>query len=138
MADDLLAQYRRTSPAPVGRVVATDSDEYAAFGVRSGGAHRLRIRSLSAPVNAPGYNILLNVVYDGEQGTNFMLVYTVLMVLVQGKNLQKLIFAIENGHADYIQQFDPAKWQKPSAADAAVIDSIEVKTITSGNTETEH
>ena len=138
MADDLLAQYRRTPPAPVGRVVPTDSDEYVAFGVRSGGAHRLRIRSLSAPVNAPGYNILLNVVYDGEQGSNFMLVYTVLMVLVQGKNLQKLIFAIENGHADYIQQFDPAKWQKPTAADATVIDSIEVKTISSGNTETEH
>ncbi len=93
MADDLLAQYRRTPPqSPVGRVAPTDSDEYAAFGVRSGGAHRLRIRSLSAPVNAPGYNILLNVVYDGAQGTNFMLVYTVLMVLVQGKNLQKIDF----------------------------------------------
>lgn len=137
MTDDLLAPYRKTPTTPVGRAVPTDSDEYTAFGVRSGGAHRLRIRSLAAPVNSPGYNILLNVVYDGE-GTNFMLVYTVLMVLVKGRNLQKLTFAIENGHADYIQQFDPAKWQKPAAADAAVIDSIEVRTITSGNTETEH
>jgi hypothetical protein len=133
MPDDLLAQYRRTPPQPpVGRAVPTDSDEYVAFGVRDR-TQRLRIRSLAAPVNAPGYNILLNVVYDGEQGTNFMLVYTVLMVMVQGKNLQKLIFAIENGHADYIQQFDPAKWQKPTAADATVIDSIEVRTIQSGS-----
>ena len=137
MADDLLAQYRRTPAAPVGRAVPTGGDEYVAFGVKDK-VHRLRIRSLTAPVNSPGYNILLNVVYDGEQGTHFMLVYTVLMVLVQGRNLQKLIFAIENGMADYIQQFDPARWQKPADAGATIIDSIEVRTINSGNTETAH
>jgi hypothetical protein len=138
MADDLLAQYRRTTGSnPVGKAVPTDSNEYVAFGVRDK-VHRLRIRSLTAPVNSPGYNILLNVVYDGEQGTHFVLIYTVLMVLVRGKNLQKLIFAIENGHADYIQQFDPARWQKPTAADAAVIDSIEVKATDAKNAETEH
>jgi len=137
MPDDPLAQYRRTSPNPVGRVVPTDSNEYVAFGTKDK-VHRLRIRSLTAPVNSPGYNILLNVVYDGEQGSHFMLVYTVLMVMVQGRNLQKLIFAIENGMADYIQQFDPAKWQKPADAGATIIDSIEVRAINSGNTETEH
>jgi hypothetical protein len=137
MPDDPLAQYRRTSPNPVGRAVPTDSNEYVAFGTKDK-VHRLRIRSLAAPVNSPGYNILLNVVYDGEQGSHFMLVYTVLMVLVQGRNLQKLIFAIENGHADYIQQFDPVKWQKPADGGATIIDSIEVRAINSGNTETEH
>jgi hypothetical protein len=137
MADDLLAQYRKTSSNPVGKAVPTETNEYVAFGVRDK-VHRLRIRSLTSPVNSPGYNLLLNVVYDGEQGTNFMLVYTVLMVLVRGKNLQKLIFAIENGHADYIQQFDPAKWQKPTEADAAMIDSIEVRATDSGKTETTH
>jgi hypothetical protein len=137
MADDLLAQYRKTSTNPVGKAVPTGTNEYVAFGVRDK-VHRLRIRSLTAPVNSPGYNILLNVVYDGEQGTNFMLVYTVLMVLVRGKNLQKLIFAIENGNADYIQQFDPAKWQKPAETDAVIIDSIEVRTTESSKRETEH
>jgi hypothetical protein len=139
MPDDLLAQYRRTpsGPPPLGRAVPTDGDEYVAFGVRDR-AQRLRIRSANAPVNSPGYNILLNVIYDGEKGTNFVLVYTVLMVLVQGKNLQKLIFAIENNHADYIQEFDPARWQKPTAADAAVIDSIKISVIQSGAAETEH
>jgi hypothetical protein len=136
MPDDPLAQYRKTSN-PVGRAVPTETNEYAAFGTKDK-VHRLRIRSLTAPVNSPGYNILLNVVYDGEKGTHFVLVYTVLMVLVQGRNLQKLIFAIENGMADYIQQFDPAKWQKPADAGAAIIDSIEVRAISSGNTETAH
>ena len=137
MPDDPLAQYRRTPSKPVGRVVPTDGNEYVAYGTKDK-VHRLRIRSLAAPVNSPGYNILLNVVYDGEQGTHFMLVYTVLMVLVRGKNLQKLVFAIENGHADFIQQFDPAKWQKPVEADATIIDSIEVKITDKNSTETEH
>jgi hypothetical protein len=136
MPDDPLAPYRRTSK-PVGRVVPTDSNEYVAFKTKDH-VHRLRIRSLTAPVNSPGYNILLNVVYDGEQGTHFMLVYTVLMVLVQGRNLQKLVFAIENANCDFIQEFDPARWQKPDDAGETIIDSIVVRTINSGNTETAH
>ena len=138
MADDILAQFRRTPGAPpVSTTPPKDTDEYVAFGTKDK-VNRLRIRSAGELTNAPGYNVLLNVVYDGRQGTHFMLVYTVLMVMVQGRNLQKLIFAIENGMADYIQQFDPAKWQKPADAGATIIDSIEVRAINSGNTETEH
>jgi hypothetical protein len=126
MADDLLAQYRRaTGPSPAGKTPPPDANEYAAFGIRERAA-RLRIRSTTAPVNSPGYNLLLNVVYDTE-GTHFMLVYTVLMVLVRGKNLQKLIFALENNNCDFIQQYDPTKWEKPTAADATVIEAIEIK-----------
>jgi len=136
--DDPLAEFRKTPPAPRGGPIPPKgTDEYVAFGTKDK-VQRLRIRSTAAPVHAPGYNILLNVVYDGEQGTHFMLVYTVLMVLVRGQNLQKLVFAIENGHADYIQQFDPARWQKPTEADATIIDSIEVKVTDKGNAETEH
>ena len=66
---------------------------------------RLRIRSLDDSIYAPGYNILLNLIYD-KQGTHFILIYTVLVVLVRGRNLQKVVFAIENGMADFIQEFD--------------------------------
>ena len=66
-----------------------------------------------------------------------MLVYTVLMVLVRGRNLQKLVFAIENGMADYIQEFDAARWQKPADASAPFIESIEVKVVERGSPETE-
>ena len=132
MTHDPLAQYRRTPPVPTGGTTPPkETDEYVAFGTKDR-VNRLRIRSANAPVNSPGYNILLNVVYDGEHGTNFMLVYTVLMVLVRGKNLQKLVFALENGMADYIQEFDPGKWQKPTDATAPVIEYIEVKAIESG------
>jgi len=136
MADDLLAQYRRgTGSNSSGKTPPPDANEYAAYGIREKPA-RLRIRSTAAPVNAPGYNILLNVVSDGE-GTHFMLVYTVLMVLVRGKNLQKLIFAIENNNCDFIQQYDPAKWQKPTGADAPVIEAIDIKVTDKNGVEAE-
>jgi hypothetical protein len=139
--DDPLAEFRKTPPAPRGGAIAPKgTDEYVAFGTKDK-VNRLRIRSVMAPVNAPGYHILLNVVYDGEYGTNFVLLYTVLMVLVRGKNLQKVVFAIENGQADFIQEFDPDKWQKPTDANAAIIESIEIKIIEGGSStpaETKH
>ena len=141
MPDDPLAEFRKTPPAPRGGAIPPKgADEYVAFGTKDK-VNRLRIRSVMAPVNAPGYHILLNVVYDGEYGTNFVLLYTVLMVLVRGKNLQKVVFAIENGQADFIQEFDPDKWQKPTDANAAIIESIEIKIIEGGSStpaETTH
>jgi len=138
--DDPLAQYRKAPIHPAGVInPPADTGEYVAFGTKDK-VHRLRIRSAMAPVHSPGYNILLDVVYDGEYGTNFVLLYTVLMVLVRGKNLQKMVFAIENGMAEFIQEFDPDKWQKPTDATAAIIDSIEIKVIEGGSTtaETKH
>jgi hypothetical protein len=140
MPDDLLAQFRKAPPTrPVGPLPPKLADEYPAFGTKDK-VFRLRIRSVAAPVNSPCYNILLNVIYDGDHWTHFMLVYTVLMVLVRGKNLQNAVFAIENGMADFIQEFDPARWEKPKDANAAFIESIEIKVIESGsaNTETAH
>jgi len=48
-------------------------------------------------------------------------------VLVQGKNLHKMIFAIENNMADFIQEFHPGRWKKPADENAAFIEAIEVK-----------
>jgi hypothetical protein len=127
MENDLLAQYRRTPPTPKGGVMQrNDGNDYVAFGTRDK-VHRLRICSASPLVNSLGYNTLLNVVSDGNDGTNFMLVYTVLLVMVKGANLQKMVFAIENGMADFIQEFDPERWQKPTDEKTAFIESIEVQ-----------
>ena len=137
MAFDPLSQFRKV-PAVGATAAPTAPEEYVAFATKDK-VHRLRIRSHTAPVNAPGYNILLNVVYD-EHGTYFMLVYTVLMVLVRGRNLQKMVYAIENGMADVIQEFDADRWEKPKDANAAIIDSIEFKATENGSParETQH
>jgi len=126
--NDPLAQYRRSSTAPAtGGVPPTEgAGEYLAYGTKDK-VHRLRIRNASSLTHSPGYNLLVDVVYDGDYGTNVVLVYTVLMVRVEGKNLQKLVFAIENGMADFIQEFDAHRWAKPADAKAPFIESIEVK-----------
>jgi hypothetical protein len=126
MAYDPLAQFRKSAPAPRhDDTPRMPSEDYAAFGAKDK-VQRLRIRSRLVPTNAPGYNILLNVISD-TQGTHFILVFTILMVLVRGRNLQRVVFAIENDLADFIQEFDPAKWPKPKDNGEPIIESIELK-----------
>jgi hypothetical protein len=130
---DPLAQFRKVPTDTKGGVVPpVEVDEYVAFGTKDK-VRRLRIRSATPLVHSPGYNLLLDVVSDGQSGTNCILVYTILLVMVQGKNLQKMVFAIENGMADYIQEFDPGRWQKPKDAEAAFIDTIEIKVTEGGS-----
>jgi hypothetical protein len=130
MPDDPLAQFRKTPTAPPAGVVAPPkgTEEYAAFGTKDK-VLRLKIRSAMAPVHSVPYNILLDVVYDGVYGLNFVLNYSILLVLVRGRNLQKIVFAIENGMADFIQEFDPDRWAKPTDENAAIIESIEIKVV---------
>ena len=112
MPDDPLAEFRKTPPVPRGGVIPPKAaDEYVAFGTKDK-VNRLRIRSVMAPVNSPGYHILLNVVYDGEFGTNFVLLFTVLMVLVRGKNLQKVVFAIEKFGEVHQQGAGKTWWER--------------------------
>ena len=129
MSSDPLAQFRRTPAAPTGAAAGSgkpkDPEAYVAFAAKDK-VVRLKIRRAMAPTRSPGYHYLLDVVYDGTYGTNFVLVYTFLMVLVRGKNLQGLVFALESGMVDYIQEFDPDRWAKPTDEAAAFIESIEV------------
>ena len=141
MTGDPLAQFRKSPAIPAGgkMIPPAGIEEYVAFGTKDK-VNRLRIHSALAPTHSPTYNILLNIIYDGQYGTNFVLVYTVMMVLVRGKNLQKMVFAIENGMSDFIQEFDADRWQKPKDASAAFIESIEVKVTDGGmaTNETKH
>ena len=110
-----------------------EADEYVAFGTKDK-VRRLDIRLVPDMEHSPAYNLLLDVVSDGRGGTNFMLVYTVMLVMVKGANLQKTAFAIKNQMADYIQEFDPKRWQKPADAQAVFIESIEVQ-VTEGESK---
>lgn len=125
MQHDPLAQYRRKPPPPGYEPPPNEPEKYMAFDTKDK-VFRLRIRGADDSIYAPGYNILLNLLYD-KQGTHFILTYTVMMVLVRGKNLQKVVFAIENGMADFIREFDFKRWPEPTDATAPFIESIEVK-----------
>jgi hypothetical protein len=133
MTHDPLSQFRKTPITPKGGMMPpTEADEYLAFGTKDK-VPRLKIRSNPTLVHSPGYNLLLDVVSDGQLGTHFILVYTVLLVLVRGKNLQKMVFAVESGMADFIQVFDPERWQKPKDETAAFIESIEIQVTEGGS-----
>lgn len=134
---DPLAHFRKK---PVGVAGSTQppvgGDEYVAFDAKDK-VDRLKIRPANNPTRSPGYAYLLDVVYDGSYGTNFVLVYTFLMVLVRGKNLQLITTGLEMGTVDYIQEFDPERWQKPADEKAPFIESIEVVVQESGSSISE-
>lgn len=121
---DPLAQFRKR---PVGMATPPtgEGEGYAAFGAKDK-VERLKIRRAMAATRSPGYAYLLDLAYDGPFGTNFVLVYTFMIVMVRGRNLQPIIMALETGTADFIQEFDPDKWEKPSDEKAPFIESIEV------------
>ncbi len=123
--NDPLAQFRKraghTAPPPTGN----EPESYAAFGAKDK-VERLKIRRASAPARAPGYAYLLDLAHDGAFGTNFVLVYTFMIVLARGRNLQPVIMALESGTAEFLQEFDPKRWEKPADPKTPVIESIEV------------
>ena len=123
--NDPLAQYRKK---PVGNVTEPappkGPEEYAAFDAKDK-LDRLSIRKADRQARTPAYGYLLDIAHD-EPGTSFMLYYSfMLMVLVVGRNLKPVIMAIQMGTAEFIQEYDPARWPKPKDEKAPFIESIE-------------
>jgi hypothetical protein len=123
---DPLAQYRRR-PAGTGSQSTGQAgpEGYLAFGAKDK-VQRLQIRRAGDMARAPGYAHLWDITYDAAFGSSFTLIYTFMFVLVRGKNLQRVVTAIELGTADFIQEFDPERWPAPSDPNAPVIEHIEV------------
>ena len=80
MQHDPLAQYRRKPPPPGYEPPPNEPDKYSAFDTKDK-VFRLRIRGADDSIYAPGYNILLNLLYDKQGSWHFILTYTVMMVL---------------------------------------------------------
>jgi hypothetical protein len=126
MSGDPLSNFRKkTANAPVETTPPDDVDPYVAFAAKDR-VERLKIKRANQPAHAPGYAYLLDIIYDGQHGTDFVLVYTILGVKVTGRNLQPVVMALLAGTADYIQEFDRSKWPKPTDAKAPFIESIEI------------
>jgi hypothetical protein len=123
---DPLAKYRsKAASPPVSFEMPEGPEVYAAFATKDR-VERVKIKCANQPTRAPGYNNLMEIIYDGSIGTNFVLSFSWLMVLVRGKNLQPVIMALLASTADYIQEFDPDVWDKPTDAKQPIIESIEI------------
>jgi hypothetical protein len=126
--NDPLAQYRKKPAAGVATEPPPPKapDEYVAFDAKDK-VDRLQIRQANAQARSPAYGYLLDVAYDGPFGTNFVLYYSFMMIVrVEGKNLQPLIMALQMGTAEFIQEFDPEKWPMPKDPKAPFIESIKI------------
>lgn len=126
--NDPLARYRKK---PQGNVQAEtpppkEPSEYVAFDAKDK-IERLSIRHANAESRTPSYGYLLDITHDGPFGTNFVLYYSFMMVvMVEGKNLQPVIMAIQMGTAEFIQEYDPDRWPMPKDSKAPFIESIKV------------
>jgi hypothetical protein len=86
---------------------------------------RLQIRCTKELTHAPAYSCLLDVYYDGFQGTELTLLYSFMQVKIKGKNLQALTTAIEKHECAIIQNFD-AQFFNPPKSNETIIAWIEV------------
>ena len=132
MKEDILAPYRKTPLPPASPVAAPQGKtEYVAFAAKDK-VPCLRIRLANYLTHAIGYNILLVRSYDDDKGQTILLLFSVMRVSIEGRNLQELVNALNRGTADYVMEFDPDRWAMPTDTNAAFIESIKVE-ITEAN-----
>jgi hypothetical protein len=125
--NDPLAQFRKKPVASATEAAPPKGPVgYVAFDAKDR-VERLKILSAKENTRSPRYHDLLDVAYDGPYGSNFVLIYSfMIIVLVEGRNLQPVIQALQMGTADFIQEFDAEKWQMPSDEKAPFIESITI------------
>lgn len=78
--------------------------------------------------HAPSYRYLMDIAFNGQYGTEIVLVYSFLMVKIRGRNLQPVIYAILESRCDFIQDFDAREFVKPTDPKQPVIENIEITT----------
>jgi len=126
---DPLAQWRKKSPATVAKQASSPlvvPEGYVAFDAKDK-VDRLSIRQANLQSRTPAYGYLLDITHDGPYGTNFVLYFSFMMVvLVEGRNLQPIIKAVQMGTAEFIQEYDADRWPKPEDEKAPFIESITV------------
>lgn len=122
---DPLAPFRKRAAGSSAFVMTSEPEGYVAFGTKDK-VERLSIHRANQLSRAPSYGHLWDITSNGAVGTEFILVYSFMMVLVQGKNLQPVVKALELGTVDFLQQFDPDRWHLPEDGKAPVITTIEV------------
>jgi len=118
-------------PSPTGSLAAPaedlpqeeDGKSYLAYRPTTK-ARRLMVRRAREAHRAPGYQYLVDVMWDGDKGEQIGLVFSHTTILVSGKNLQDLAQQLAGEKVQFIQEFDPKRWPMP-AADEPVITSIE-------------
>ena len=99
---------------------------YAAHKETNKYLYRLKIRPKDHSWERLSYGQLLRIVEDGLYGEMILLVYSMALVIVEGRNLQSVTDAIDNHTCEFIQAFDERRWPEPTDEKAPFISSISI------------
>jgi hypothetical protein len=106
----------------------TDPDSgkeiYKAYKSPGRKVERLEIRRVLGDWCAPSYRYLLDVRFNGWFGTEIALIFTFYRVNIIGKNLDPVIYAIEDGRCEFIQDYHVNEFA-PLEPGQTVIERIE-------------
>lgn len=125
MSSDLLQRFRGGSPSD--KVLSGPARvTYQAFRRSDARIQRLKVRPRARAWERMHYGYLQRIVEDSIYGTQLGLVFTFAVVILQGRNLQAVAEAIDAEQCEFVQQFDPSRWEEPSDPKAPFIESIEI------------
>lgn len=74
---------------------------------------------------APSYRYLMNTLFNSVSGTGIVLIFSFVVVKIQGRNLDTVYQAIRDRTCACIQEYDPTAFS-PLDTDAPVITQIEI------------
>lgn len=128
--DDPLAQYRRPGAKRAEKPVEVPPSKsgrksYLAYEAKDK-LLCLEIRRVLGTTHAPTYAYLLNLSFDHEYYTGFVLYFSFLQVKVRGRNLREVINAIKMRNCEFIQDFHAGEYEQPKP-DEPIIESITVE-----------
>jgi hypothetical protein len=98
---------------------------YVAFELRDH-ATRLHVQCAMQPSRFPGYNYLLDIIYDHDYASIFTLVYSFMVVEVTGHNLHPIVHAINFGNCERIREFHKKLYDPPAKKGDPLIESIKI------------
>jgi hypothetical protein len=108
MTTDTFSNWRKPPIQPRSPFTAgEDNGPYLAFHAKDRVAS-LEIRRSNIIDVAP-YSSQALTRYD-RKGTNFAIAFSLIIVLVRGKNLYQVFAALKEGTAEFIEEFDSARW----------------------------
>jgi hypothetical protein len=121
-AIDRLLGVRDKKPAAKG---SSGKPAYEAFDAKDRSKY-LQIRTASGAHRAPAYAYLLDVISNGDKGTEIALLFSFMEVKITGRNLQNMAHALVKRECAFIQEFDYGKFEPPEPIEP-FIEGLEIE-----------
>jgi hypothetical protein len=122
--EQVLAQFQKRLGRQQEATVDYDEDLYHAFKAVDRSQRRLLLKPVGTPWEWLPYQYLLRIVLD-PKATRIALVFSFMAVTITGRNLTQMAGALAEERCEFIQEFDPKHWPKPTDPEAAYVESIE-------------